>query len=167
MVARGPLLAAVERRLADRRLVWAGIRGDDIEPLSDLPQLYASFSIAGNYVNRGNVHSVAYEDMTGIRVDPEIWDIDEQLHEPATKEFRHGLLRALSSDSALLPYRPSPFLSAVHFARLEAVSTWGYLVPNNPPLSTSLGSSRPFGTWTCRESRGHTSPTRSSSTRAT
>lgn len=125
MVARGPLLTEVERRLGDRRLVWAGIRGDDIEPLSDLPQLYASFSIAGNYSNRGNVHSVAYEDMTGVRVDPEIWDIDEQLREPATKEFRHGLLRALASDSALLPYRPSPFLSAVHFARLDGCLNLG------------------------------------------
>lgn len=119
MVERGPLLADVERRLGDRRLVWAGIRGDDIEPLADLSQLYASFSLAGNFSSRGGVQSVAYEDLTGIRVDPEIWDIDNYPHEPATKEFRHGLLRALSSDGALLPYRPSEFLSAVHFARLD------------------------------------------------
>ncbi|KQZ88507.1 hypothetical protein ASD62_03415 [Phycicoccus sp. Root563] len=113
------MLAEVERRLGDRRLVWAGIRGDDIEPLSDLSQLSASFSIAGNYSNRGGVQSVAYEDLTGVRVDPEIWDIDDQLREPATNEFRHSLLRALSADSALLPYRPSPFLSSIHFARQD------------------------------------------------
>lgn len=117
MAERGPMLAEVERRLGDRRLIWAGIRGDDIEPLSDLPQLYGSFSIAGGYNKRGSVQSIAYEELTGHRVDPEIWDIDAQLRDPATTEFRHGLLHALGSSSALLPYRPSQFLSAVHFAR--------------------------------------------------
>jgi ATP-grasp domain len=117
LVERAPLLAEVERRLGDRRLVWAGIRGDDIEPLSDLPQLYGSFSLAGSYTKRGGIQSVAYEDLTGVRVDPEVWDIDERPKDSATIEFRQGLLRALGSNSALLPYRPSQFLSAVHFAR--------------------------------------------------
>lgn len=114
---RAPLLADVEARLGDRRLVWAGLRGDDIEPLSDLPQLYGSFAIAGAYTKRGGIESVAYENLTGVRVDPEIWDIDEHLKDATTIEFRRSLLRALGSHSALLPYRPSQFLSAVHFAR--------------------------------------------------
>jgi hypothetical protein len=119
LAERAALLAEVERRLGDRRLVWAGLRGDDIEPLADLPQLHASFSIIGAYNRRGGITSVAYEDLTGVRVDPETWDIDEHLRDEATREFRHGLLQALGSTSALLPYRPSQFLSAVHFARLD------------------------------------------------
>lgn len=95
-----------------------GLRGDDIEPLADLPQLHGAFSIVGAYDRRISVKSLAYEDLTGVRVDPEIWDIDDHLKDAATIEFRRALLGALSSDSALLPYRPLNFLSAIHFARL-------------------------------------------------
>lgn len=117
MVARASLLADVERRLGDRRLVWAGLRGDDIEPLSDLPQLYGSFAILGSYSRRSGIESLAYEALTGVRVDPEAWDIDEHPQDVTTVDFRRALLRALSGNSALLPYRPSQFLSGVYFAR--------------------------------------------------
>ena len=118
-MTRAQLLAEVSRRLGDRRLVWAGLRGDDIEPLADLDQLQASFSIVSRYSRRESVEALAYEDLTGKRVDPEIWDIEEHLDDEATHEFRQGLLRALASDSALLPYRPSGFLSAIWFARRD------------------------------------------------
>ncbi len=114
---RSQLLHQVSRRLGNRRLVWAGLRGEDIEPLADLPQLEASFSIMSRYTRRSSVESLAYEDLSGVRVDPELWDIDEHLDAPETREFRRGLLRALSGNSALLPYRPSQFLSAIWFAR--------------------------------------------------
>lgn len=119
MTDREALLAEVGRRLGRRELVWAGIRGSDVEPLRDLPQLSASYSIADAYSARSDVTGVAYEQLTGVRVDPEVWDIDDHHDEEATVEFRHGLLRALSVESALLPYRASSFLSAVHFARRD------------------------------------------------
>ena len=118
-MTRAELLAEVSSRLGDRRLVWAGLRGDDIEPLADLDQLQASFSIVSRYARRESVEALAYEDLTGRRVDPEIWDIEDHLDDEATREFRQGLLRALASDSALLPYRPSGFLSAIWFARRD------------------------------------------------
>lgn len=116
---RSRLIDDVSRRLGNRKLVWAGLRGEDIEPLADLPQLDASFSIMSRYRRRSSVESLAYEDLSGVRVDPELWDIDEHLDAPATREFRRGLMRALSGPSALLPYRPSQFLSAIWFARGE------------------------------------------------
>lgn len=119
MTSRKQLLDQVVDRLGPRQLVWSGIRGDDIEPLSDVPQLASSHSIIGAYQGRTDVQGIAYEDTTGVRVDPEVWDIDEHPDEEATAEFRQGLLRALSAPSALLPYRPSQFLSAIHFARRE------------------------------------------------
>jgi len=118
-MTRARLLAEVSRRLGDRRLVWAGLRGDDIEPLTDLDQLQASFSIMSRYARRETIESLAYEDLTGRRVDPEIWDVEDHLDDAATHEFRQGLLRALANDSALLPYRPSGFLSAIWFARRD------------------------------------------------
>jgi hypothetical protein len=116
---RKRLVEEVSRKLGRRKLVWAGLRGDDIEPLSDLPQLEASFSIMSRYRRRSSVESMAYEDLSGVRVDPEMWDIDEHIEARETREFRRGLLRALAGDSALLPYRPSQFLSAIWFARGE------------------------------------------------
>lgn len=116
---RTTLLRHVDAALGRRSLVWAGLRGDDVEPLVDVPQLQGAFSIMSRYDRRESVRSTAYEDLTGVRVDPEVWDIDEHLGHEATREFRRDLLRALAGDSALLPYRPSPFLSAVCFARRD------------------------------------------------
>jgi hypothetical protein len=99
--------------------VWAGLRGDDVEPLVDLPQLSGAFSIMARYSRRDSVRATAYEDLTGIRVDPETWDIDEHLDTEETRQFRRDLLSALAGKSALLPYRPSQFLSAICFARRD------------------------------------------------
>lgn len=116
---RRHLLAQVSDKLGGRSLVWAGLRGSDMESLSDLPQWSAAFSIIDAYRQRATVDSLAFEDITGERVDLETWDIDDCRHEPPAQEFRRALLRALSRDSALLPYRPSSFLSAIWFARRD------------------------------------------------
>jgi hypothetical protein len=112
-------MAEVSRRLGRRNLVYAGIRGSDVEPIADLPQLSAAFSIIDAYRNRSTVEGLAYEDLTGVRVDMETWDVDDHLHDDATIAFRRGLLSALAVPSALLPYRPSRFLSAISFARAD------------------------------------------------
>ena len=119
MSDRTTIRAEVERRLGRRQLVWAGIRGSDIEPLRDLAALSASFTIVDAYTGRPDVAAMGYEQVTGVRVDPEVWDIDDHHGDAATAQFRRGLLRALAAESALLPYRPSSFLSAIHFARRD------------------------------------------------
>jgi hypothetical protein len=116
---RDTLLRQVSAALGSRRLVWAGIRGDDAEPLGDLPQFEAAYTIINAYSRRLSVDGAAYEDLSGARVDLETWDIDEHLSAPETATFRRALLQALSVPSALLPYRPSSFLSAVGFARRD------------------------------------------------
>ena len=124
-MTRDDLLKRVSSKLGHRRLVWAGLRGDDIEPLADLAQFHSSFSIISDYSRRGSVESIAYEDLVERRVDPEVWDIDDHLDDEATHEFRQALLRALASDSALLPYRPSGFLSSIWFARKDKALNLG------------------------------------------
>jgi hypothetical protein len=113
------LLRKVSAALGNRRLVWAGIRGDDAEPLSDLPQFEAAYTIINPYSRRLSVDGAAYEDLTGVRVDLETWDIDAHLGAEQTATFRRAMLQALSVPSALLPYRPSRFLSAICFARRD------------------------------------------------
>ncbi|MGH3785206.1 MAG: ATP-grasp domain-containing protein [Pseudonocardiaceae bacterium] len=116
---RHTLLREVAQRLGKRNLVWSGIRGDDVEPIADLPQLEGSFSIINAYAKRTSVESMAYEDLSGVRVDLEIWDIDENLDCDATARFRRSMLQSLAQPSALLPYRPCRFLSSVYFARRD------------------------------------------------
>jgi len=123
--SRTVLRAAVSTALGARRLIWAGIRGDDAESLSDLPQFDASFTIINSYRRRPLHASLAYEDMTGVRVDLETWDIDEHPGATATVAFRQGLLRAMAVPCALLPYRPSQFLSALAFARQDRCLSLG------------------------------------------
>jgi formate-dependent phosphoribosylglycinamide formyltransferase (GAR transformylase) len=118
-VNRTALLRQLDAALGNRRLVWAGIRGDDAEPLAALPQFEASYTIVNAYAKRPGIDSVAYEDLSGTRVDLETWDIDEHLADPETALFRRGLLQALAAPSAFVPYRPSNFLSAVWFARRD------------------------------------------------
>jgi len=114
---RRELLRTVRATLDGRKLVWAGLRGDDVEPLSDVPELSAALSLISAFDRRNSVTSVAYESISGTRVDPETWDIDDHLSDEATAEFRHALLSALIGETALITYRPSLFLSAAFFAR--------------------------------------------------
>lgn len=116
---RNDLINAVTRRLGDRRLVWLGTRGDDIESISDLDQLTDAFCITGRYQRRPSVDSVALEDLTGRRVDLDTFDIDDHPRDPAVVEFRQMLLRALARPSAVFTYRPTSFLSATTFARRD------------------------------------------------
>lgn len=114
---RKQLVRNIENEVGDRRLIWVGLRGDDAEPLSDLAQFHSAFSLFSAYDKRIGVKSRAYEDISGVRVDPETWDIDDHLSDEATRVFRHDLLRALTAESLVVPYRPSQFLSAILFAR--------------------------------------------------
>ena len=122
---RDDLVNAVRSKLSGRSVVWAGLRGDDVEPLADLPELSGAFSIYSEYQRRGSVDGLAYESITGVRVDPETWDIDDHLDESATHDFRAGLLRALARRSVLVPYRPSQFLSSILFARSDLCEPLG------------------------------------------
>jgi hypothetical protein len=122
---RDALRRTVAGRLERRSLVWAGLRGDDIEAIADLPNLTASLSIIGRYDRRSPIDGIAYEDLAGYRPDLEVWDIEDHRDEPAAQEFRRAMLKALAQPSALLTYRASPFLSAIHFARRDRCTSLG------------------------------------------
>ncbi len=118
-MTRQDLLSRVSAALDTRLLIWSGLRGSDAESLSDLDQFAASFTMLDRYERRPIAHSAAYELSSGRRADMERWDIDDHLDEPASLEFRRGLLRAMAAPCALLPYRPSRFLSSLWFARQD------------------------------------------------
>ena len=142
---RRTLIRSIEDVVGNRRLVWVGLRGDDAEPLSDLTQFHSAFSLFSRYDQRVGVRSRAYEDISGHRVDPETWDIDDHLGTEATRQFRNDLLRALSADSLVVPYRPSQFLSAILFARstrCQPLGVFGALqsaLEHKPWVETHVG----------------------------
>lgn len=120
MTSRRRALAAISRSLGRRELIWGGLRADDVEAISDLEQLAGSFSIIGGYQRGGAVPSlVDYEDLTGVRHDLDAWDIEDHSDDPATHHFREAMLRCFTVPTALLPYRPSSFLSSIVLARRD------------------------------------------------
>lgn len=142
---RGQLLRLIDEQLGARRLIWSGLRADDARALRDLPQYEASFSILG--ASRPGVEGsgLSYEDLSGVRTDPEVWDVQDHLRSDAGSEFRRALLTALESTSALLAYRPSQMLSAVAFSRAGTcldLNMFGSLqaaFEHKPWVETSVG----------------------------
>jgi hypothetical protein len=119
MSERQSVLDSISRQLGPRDLIWGGLRADDIEAISDLPQVAESFSIIGGHDRGGAVPSLDFEDLSGMRPDLDAWDIDDHLDTPEAHEFREAILRRLAEPAALLPYRSSRFLSAILFARRD------------------------------------------------
>jgi len=100
-------------------LVWLGTRGEDVLSVTDLPQLSAAFSWISALDHAPSVEGMALEDLTGVRVDLDTWDIDSQLLTEPVNEFREAVLHSLSGPSAVFEYRPSAFTSAIAFARQD------------------------------------------------
>ena len=120
MTDRKEIIAAISRRLGHRDLIWCGLRADDIEAISDLKQVSGSFSMIGGHERGGAIPSlIDYEDISGVRVDLDQWDIEDHLDEPPAHEFRDAILKYLATPTALLPYRPSNFISSILFARRD------------------------------------------------
>lgn len=112
-------LKFIAEHLGARDVYWGGLRSDDVEAISDLPNLAGSFSIIGGHERGGAVPGIDFEDLSGERVDVDAWDLDDHIGTAAVREFREALLHSLSGNAALLPYRPTNFLSSVAFARRD------------------------------------------------
>lgn len=142
---RRKLVDAIEDAIGDRRLVWVGLRGDDAESLTELRQFHSAFSLISAYDRRIGVRARSYEQISGRRVDPETWDIDDHLGDPATGRFRQDLLHALTAESLVVPYRPSQFLSAILFARSSRCRPLGIFgalqsaLEHKPWVETAIG----------------------------
>lgn len=123
---------AVIDRIGDRRLIWFGIRAEDGEPLSSLPQLSSCHGVTAPSRPEG-VQSAVLESMSGHRVDLDRYDIDDD-HSDSIHALRELLLSELSEPCIVLPYRPSRFLSALHFANLETANHAGMFKEQHMPF---------------------------------
>lgn len=116
---RAALKSQIIDLLGSRRLVWVGTRGDDVEAVTDLPNLDAAFSIISAYRGRSAVQAIALEDLTGVRVDLDTYEIDEEPRNEALLAFRRQLAGCLSAPSAVFTYRPSSLVSSVCFEKWD------------------------------------------------
>ena len=104
---RSVILDAVTRGLGRRDLIWSGLRSDDVASLSDLPQLSRTFTIIGGSAPSAALEHVRFEDLTGVRVDLDAWDIDDELEmEGAVGEYRRSILSELAGPTAALAGQP-------------------------------------------------------------
>jgi hypothetical protein len=114
-VRRQDMLRLVSERLDGRRLVWFGVRGEDVEGVADLAELSASYSVIAPHPR---LPSVALEQLSGTRADLDLHHIDEN-PDPVVGKLRRMMLRELSDRTALFNYCPSAFVSALGFARRD------------------------------------------------
>jgi len=116
---RTEALKAISSRLEGRRLVWFGTRGDDSESAAAIPEFKAAFSILAPHRRRHSVRSVSLEELSGVRVDLDSYEIDEEPNIEAFAAFRKSALQALAGHTAVFTYRPSVLVSALCFARRD------------------------------------------------
>ena len=109
----------IQDQLGRRQLIWFGTRGEDAEALCDVEQFTASFSLIAPLRSRATVEAVALEELSGSRPDLDTYDIDEHLRDYRVGQLRDLMLTTLSRPSALVTYRPSAFLSALGFSRVD------------------------------------------------
>ena len=120
VVKRSDALQAISSRLKGRRLVWFGTRGDDSESAASIPEFTASFSILASHRRRHSVRSHSLEELSGVRVDLDTYEIDEEPNVEAFATFRKAALQALAGPTAVFTYRPSVLVSALCFARRDS-----------------------------------------------
>jgi len=123
-VSRAQRLAAIRDVLGERTLVWFGIRGDDAAALLPLPQFRESFAVSAPLKAAKLWTDDTLEQLTGRRVDLDTHDIDLDTR-PEVGVLRRELLARLNGPSVLTTYRPSHFLSAIHFACRDQVQYLG------------------------------------------
>lgn len=138
---------AVRAKLAGRRLIWAGIRGEDGEALRQLPELHASFATIAP-LRSGTMApelNVTLESLTGRRPDLD----DPNLDLDGTKEadeFRRRFLRAVSGRCVVMTYRPTSLIAAFAFSMADTMTLAGMFrdrqqaFENKPWVETRLAA---------------------------
>lgn len=123
-MSRAILIERLADRLGDRELMWFGIRGHDSTSLLQIPQFKACFSITAALSAAKLERSVSLESLTKVRVDLDRYDIDFD-DAPEVVELRREVMTRAARHSAMVTYRPSKFLSAIHFACFESADYLG------------------------------------------
>lgn len=122
----------VSGRLRGSRVLWFGLRGEDIESLSDLPELTASASVIAAW-DGSTRSSISLDSISGRRVDLDVYDIDAMPMGPSEQILLDTMTSWITDPTVLLPYRPSAF--AMSLGLVEPQTTvLGALAASNSSL---------------------------------
>lgn len=142
---RALLMRVIQRELGNRSLVWFGTRGHDAEAIGDVDNFDGSFSLIAGLDHRMGVQSLSLEELSGQRMDLDLYDLDDDLSEPV-EELKRALMRAVARPSVLFTYRPTAFLSRISFVRRARCQYlgmfWGHQAAfeYKPWIETELGA---------------------------
>lgn len=122
----------IEQALGKRRLLWFGVRGSDAVSLKALAQFDGAFSIIAP-LEMGQEDDRCLETLSHKRVDLDVYDIDAD-KSPDLERLRRRLYDALDGPTAIAAYRPSRFLSSVHFPRMRNTHYLGLFHERQAPF---------------------------------
>ncbi len=113
-------LAAISHAIGDRRLIWVGTRGTDARPLMEWEQFAGVFCVIAplGVPSWPEEAEGCLERLSRARVDLDGYHIDEDTS-PCARELHRRLCRALAPGTLVAAYRPTGFLAAAYYPRME------------------------------------------------
>lgn len=125
-MSRKEAIDAIRQTIGNRRLLWVGTRGTDAQPLLQIDQFSGVFGlIAPLGVPSWPDGSEAYlEQLSGERVDLNAYSIDED-DSRHVRELARRLRTAMVPETLVVAYRPTAFLAAAYYPRMEHATYLG------------------------------------------
>ncbi|MGV8080944.1 MAG: ATP-grasp domain-containing protein [Syntrophales bacterium] len=119
-------IRAIENKIGHKRLVWVGTRGTDAQPLLQIQQLSGVFGLVAPLgVTSWLDGCEAYlENLSGTRVDLNNYSVDHDNSGHAW-QFHRYIRKALTPHTLLVAYRPTAFLAAACYPRVEYATYLG------------------------------------------
>ena len=108
----------IASRLGRNRLIWAGTRGTDAEPLLEFGALGGVVSLIAPMQGLAaeGLDQTCLESLSRRRVDLDLYDVDLDTSDFA-RELHRALFAQLQEPCWLVPYRPTAFLNSAYYPR--------------------------------------------------
>lgn len=123
---RRAALNAVTHAIADRRLLWVGTRGTDAQPLLQIEQFGGVFGLIAplGVPSWPANDEICLERLSGERIDLDSYRIDDD-RSRHIRELHQRLKKALTPRTLIAAYRPTAFLAAAYYPRMEHATYLG------------------------------------------
>lgn len=125
-MSRDSVLDSVQEAIGHRRLLWFGTRGTDAQPLLQIEQFSGSFGLIAplGVPSWSDAQESYLELLSGSRVDLNAYSVDTD-GSPHARELHGRLRNAFAPNTLVIAYRPSAFLAAAYYPRVEYATYLG------------------------------------------
>jgi hypothetical protein len=125
-MSRQGTIQAIEQEIGHRHLIWVGTRGTDAQPLLCIDQFCGVFCLISplGVPSWATENEVYLENISRHRVDLNIYAIDDDksVH---LQQLHRNLRDALMPGTLIAAYRPTAFLAAAYYPRINNCSYLG------------------------------------------